>query len=125
MFLCESTLRKKTRLARAFAYVFGLLDAKALVPHGQRPLAPAAAIGIEEMPGKLFSNAPFAQLMTDFQRTLPSRHPLDHEILCEASIGKKILGFERVQRLADQALGETPRGELAAQLGARVLAAGQ
>ncbi len=123
--LGESTLREKARLAGPFADVFRQPAAEALLPRGECLLAPAFPIGIDELPREPVPDAPLPQRMTDFDWTLASRHPLDNEIFCEPLVGEKILGLERVQRLADQPLGKTPRGELAAELGARVLAAGQ
>lgn len=125
MLLCEPALREKARLARSFSYVSGLSAAEALVSCGQCALAPPFANGLDELPREGFVDAPFAQLMTDLERAVSARHPLVYETLCETLVGEKIFGLERVQRLADQPLGKTPRGELAAELGARVLAAGQ
>jgi hypothetical protein len=50
---------------------------------------------------------------------------MEHVILCESQVGQKILGLERVQRLADEHLGESSLSKLATELGARVLAARQ
>ena len=63
--------------------------------------------------------------MTYFQRSVPARGPLKDEILGEPPVRQEILGLERVQRLVDERLAEFPSDELAAELGARVLAAGQ
>jgi hypothetical protein len=51
--------------------------------------------------------------MTNLQRTVPSCGPLQNENFRESLVGQEILGLERVQRFADEPLGESPRDELA------------
>ena len=123
--LLETTLGEKARLARSFPYVFGSFGTEALVPHAERPLAPALPVGVDKPRCQIVADASLSQLMANLQRTMPSRGLLQHKILCESSVGQQVLGLERVQRLADERLGKIPRSELAAELGARVLAARQ
>ena len=125
MFLLETALCEKARLARSFLYVLGPFAAKALVPHGECPLAPLLPVGVDKLRRQIVADAPSSQLITNLQRTLPSRGPLQHELLSESSVGQEILGLERIQRFADERLGESPPSELASKLGARVLAARQ
>ena len=63
--------------------------------------------------------------MAYFQRAVSARGPLQYETLRETLVGQEILGLERIQCLADERLAESARDELATELGARVLAAGQ
>ncbi len=125
MFLLETTLYEKARLARSFLYVLRPLGAEALVAHSARPLAPALPVGIDKLRRQIAADASLSQLMANLQRTVPSRGSLQHEIFCESLVGQEVLGLERVQRLADERLGKSARSELAAELGARVLATRQ
>lgn len=121
--MLESALLEKSHLSGSISYILGRLASEALVPHGERPVAPALPVGIDVARRHVVVDATLTQLVTDLQGTVPSLDPLHYEILCETFVGQEILGLERVQRLADEVLRESPRGQLAAQLGARVLAA--
>lgn len=121
----ESTLFEKARLARSFPTVIGPFGTEALVPNGQCTLAPALPVGVDELHRQIIAHASLSQLVSNLQRALPSRSSVVDVILCEAQVGQKILGLERVQRLADERLGKPSLSELAAELGTRVLAARQ
>jgi len=125
MLLLESALCEKACLAGSFPHVLRRLAAESLVARGECLLAPALAIRVHELRRQCVAHAPLAQLMTDFQRALPTRHPLRDEALGESPVGEKVLGLERVQDLADQRLGKAALTEFAAELGARMLAARQ
>ena len=125
MLVLETTLFEKARLARSFAHVLGPFRTEALAPDGECTLAPALPVGVDELRRQIVAHASLSQLIANLQRTLPSRGSVEHVILCKSQVGQKILGLERVQRLADECLGESSLSELAAELGARVLAARQ
>ena len=119
----ESTSFEKARLARSFSNVLWALGAKALAPHGERPLTPTLPVAIDGLGCQIVTNASLSQLITYFQRTQPARCPLHDESLCESLVGQEILSLERVQHLADKRLRKASHSELAAELGSRVLAA--
>ncbi len=125
MLLLETTLFEKARLARSFPTVLGPFRPEALVPDGECMLAPALPVDVDELLRQIVAHASLSQLISNLQRALPSRGSLEYVILRETQVGQKILGLERVQRLADERLGEASLSELAAELGARMLAARQ
>ncbi len=125
MLVLETTLFEKARLARSFAHVLRPFRTEALVPDGECTLTPASPVGVDELRRQIVAHASLSQLIAYLQRTLPSRGSVEHVILCESQVRQKILGLERVQHLADEHLGESSLSELAAELGARVLAARQ
>ena len=125
MLSLESTLFEKARLARSFPTVIGPFRTETLVPDGQRTLAPALPVGVDELHRQIVAHASLSQLISNLQRTLPSCGSVVDVILCKAQVGQKFLGLQRVQRLADEQLGKASLSELAAELGARVLAARQ
>jgi Mg-chelatase subunit ChlD len=121
--LFEPTLYEKARLARSFSNVFRAPGAEALTARGQRPLAPALPVAIDGLRHQIVTDASLSQLITDLQGTQPARCPLNDETLRESLVREETLGLERVQDFADKGLRKTSPGELAAKLGARVLAA--
>ncbi len=125
MLSLESALFEKARLARSFPTVIGPFRPEALVPSGERTLAPALPVGVDELHRQFVAHASLSQLISNLQRALPSRGSVVDVILCEAQVGQKILGLQRIQRLANAQLGKPSLSELAAELGARVLAARQ
>ena len=125
MFLLESSLLQEARLARPFLDVLGALRAESLVAEGQRALAPALPVRLDELCRQGVADASFPQLVTNLQWTLPARRPLEYEALRETPIGQQVFGLQRVQRVADEIFGESADRELAPEFGARVLAASQ
>ena len=121
--LFETTLYEKARLARSFPNVLRAPGAKSLLPYGERPLAPAVLARIDELRCQIVADAPLSQLITDFQRTQPTRGTLNHKTLGESSVGQEILRLQRIQHFIDERLRKASPSELAAELGARVLAA--
>jgi hypothetical protein len=65
---------------------------------------------------QLVPDAALAKLMANLHRPVPARGPLQDEIFRESLVGEEIFGLERVQRFADEPLGEPSRNELANQL---------
>ena len=122
MLLFESALREKACLARSLPHILRRRAAEALVPHDARPLAPTLPVAVNIACRQIVADAPLPQLIANLQRTVPSGDPLQDEIFSESLLGQEILGLERVQRLADERLRESPRDELATELDACVLA---
>jgi hypothetical protein len=118
VFLLESALCQEAGLARPIPYVLGPCATEPLVPHGQRPFAPASPIAIDVLRRQVALDAPLAQLMTDFQRTVSSCGPLQNEVFRESLVRQEVLGLERIQRFADEPFGKSPSDELAIELGA-------
>ena len=125
LLLFKPALGEKARLAGSFPHILRRIAAEAFVAYGERLRAPPRAIHFHELLGQRVADATLAQLVANFQRSLPARHAVRNEALGESPIGEKIFGFERVQCLADQRLGESTLRELAPELGARVFAARQ
>lgn len=123
VFLLEATLLEEAHLAGSLPDILGWSASEAFVPYGERPFAPGPPVCVDIGRGDVVVDAALAQLVADLQGTVTSRDALHHESLGETPVGEEIFGLERVQRLDDEPLRETPRGELAAQFAARVLAA--
>jgi len=125
MFLLESALREKARLAGAFPDVLRRFGAESLVAYGECLFAPVLPLGANGGGSQFVANPALSQLMADLQRSLATRLSMLYEALGESPIGQKIFGLQRIQHLTDERFGKAALREFAAELGARMLAARQ